>query len=1746
MKQLPQGDDAALEHLQTSGNEERDLSKPWMKYHSFELVRSAARVRELVDEAIRVGRVALDTETQGLDTRIEFREDGSIYTRHAIVGYCLGIEGKGYYIPVRHVAELNTDANPNVDSVARTEAEVTRLCQAAQPVLKEGFHDILGAKEKDFERPPQVIIEFWHAKFDQEMLYPITGIDIWSPYSFDDGMLMVYVLCTEDEQGLKENAYERLPPVKDPETGAEHRYEMIEFAELFPKGMKRRDRKIQTLVPREEDQGRNVLLYGCSDGICTDLLCGLLKPKVLARPNFSSFYTLEKQVVQAVRVIERTRVLINKGEIASLLQEAEDELKACEERIQKLAVAAGFPADFNPSSSAQLAEFLFGPQGIWQGDKPDKTSEGQYKTDEKTIEEIAKDPRAHGLEAFSLIIKHRQINKVRGTYLQNLAQNTDELDQLRLNFRQTGAATGRFTAPKGDREHGYAGVPIQGIPARDDPKKPKVAHSLRRMFIARPGYVIAKIDYASQELRIAASTSGEQKWIAEYEKEAATGEPADLHFLTAQAFYPGLTKDSPDYKIKRNGGKCVHPDTLVSSGIGYAPLREFAQFAATPDTFAAVEGVQVDGLPVVQTYNGGVKPLLHVVTRKGIVTCTAEHRFMAEHGELVRAGDLQPDHILERVQLDPLVASQGAGSGTFKLWRGVPGATYRLDSDLCYFAGVFLGDGSVSASSAKITHGHVEKLDAFGCTYLEWQTQVLETCRRAGIDAERGPDTVYLGSRVTVRYLVALGLVCPRPGSVTGRMKNLRVPSWVLRNGPTGFLSFLGGLIDTDGSVGHQRRAIEFTTKDFVFAGQLMTIAQACGLALSAEATYNRTYERYYARLKFSVESSWALREYLRYPGKIERLGPPTYAPVTRDLNSVLAVIPAGEGPCLDITMGTESHLYRANGFLTHNTANFALIYGGGVGAVQRATGCDKVEGARLKKAFDESVPMFSKWVKGQHASVKRNLGVSTGFGRFIAIPDANVGREGVIRRFQTQGKKYSEQEIKKEVHKVRAACERKATNFPIQGCLAATSMVQTRQGAQSIGSLQEAASFEVWTGTRWSLAVVRDMGRCERAEIELTDGTTIECDTRHKLLVVSQDKYEWVAYDELLPGMAVATALCEPLELASPPPLPRLERRRGQATIGLAPALENELWYWLGRYIGDGWLDARGAIDFVFGDHERSAIERCKAFWVELGLNPKESQSTHCPRTKESTRFKVTVWSVDLYDWLLELGLSAGVTAHTKRCPERIFVETLEKRRAFLRGVMDSDGHKPSLPEKIDGIWDRRRRGNPYAVHLCQRPLLVDLKRLLRTVGVESIVRGPYTSGKDTRGAPTTSFRLDLNRRMFERHVMGARVRLPKMHDMFAPQFLVDELLRVGPFTRSSFRDDESAYVLYLRLREGGRVTIYTLRALCKLLDVELSQPFYGFKRLKEKRALGRVETTYTLSVQDPLHRFESDGVITKNSGADILKISLVLLLRELHLRGWLKNGGDDSVRIIMTVHDEIVFEIREERVAEAIPIITKIMEHPGKLVKWRVPLVAEADLGPSWAAKISWSALFRAPKEGDAAPQRPSYLEGVEVNLHPEVLVLGAKVEVSTPKPLAPVAALPPREVAPAAESPAPAAVALSTDQPPREAARVNGPHLPPAAQGTAPAPGMGIASIKLNTRYVSRKTVCMIAQACVAAKIESIKEGLLGEELPVEFLLGGDDDVLLYSAKENYKVPVEELAANLRRINLLQSYRVRDVDP
>jgi len=82
------------------------------------------------------------------------------------------------------------------------------------------------------------------------------------------------------------------------------------------------------------------------------------------------------------------------------------------------------------------------------------------------------------------------------------------------------------------------------------------------------------------------------------------------------------------------------------------------------------------------------------------------------------------------------------------------------------------------------------------------------------------------------------------------------------------------------------------------------------------------------------------------------------------------------------------------------------------------------------------------------------------------------------------------------------------------------------------------------------------------------------------------------------------------------------------------------------------------------------------------------------------------------------------------------------------------------------------------------------------------------------------------------------------------------------------------------------------------------------------------------------------------QGTAADCMRVAM------RDIAAWIKNGKhDDRVRMLLQVHDELIFEIKKDAVKTAVPKIVELMEVTltGKET-YEVPLVAEVKVGANW----------------------------------------------------------------------------------------------------------------------------------------------------------------------------------------------------
>jgi DNA polymerase-1 len=197
------------------------------------------------------------------------------------------------------------------------------------------------------------------------------------------------------------------------------------------------------------------------------------------------YQKIELPLIKILADMELTGIKINKKALKSLNQELEKEISQISEKIYKKT-----NKKFNLNSPRQVGEILFEDLGI-QG-KHLKTPTNQYRTSEEILLEIKNE---HPI--VELILKYREYNKIKSTYVEPLINRVDSFNRIKTTFIQTGTATGRLSSENPN---------LQNVPRNSKWSKP-----LRKCFIADKGWSLVSFDYSQMELRILACVVGDEK-----------------------------------------------------------------------------------------------------------------------------------------------------------------------------------------------------------------------------------------------------------------------------------------------------------------------------------------------------------------------------------------------------------------------------------------------------------------------------------------------------------------------------------------------------------------------------------------------------------------------------------------------------------------------------------------------------------------------------------------------------------------------------------------------------------------------------------------------------------------------------------------------------------------------------------------------------------------------------------------------------------------------------------------------------------------------------------------------------------------------------------------------------------------------------------------------------------------------------------------------------------------------------------
>jgi DNA polymerase-1 len=233
--------------------------------------------------------------------------------------------------------------------------------------------------------------------------------------------------------------------------------------------------------------------YAAEDADIALRLHAHFAPQIAAQGLRNLLDTVELPLVRVIARMERWGIRVDAAELDRQREGLERRL--AEIRTQ---VIAASPREFNLDSPRQLAEVLFNAPddsvpGL--GLKVIKRTKTGASTDMEVLEKLAADPMVD-TPVPSLVLQHRQLSKLVGTYLVGLKEAIDPADgRVHASFHQLGAATGRLSSSDPN---------LQNIPIRTGEGR-----EIRKAFKPEAGFVFVSADYSQIELRLLAHLSGD-------------------------------------------------------------------------------------------------------------------------------------------------------------------------------------------------------------------------------------------------------------------------------------------------------------------------------------------------------------------------------------------------------------------------------------------------------------------------------------------------------------------------------------------------------------------------------------------------------------------------------------------------------------------------------------------------------------------------------------------------------------------------------------------------------------------------------------------------------------------------------------------------------------------------------------------------------------------------------------------------------------------------------------------------------------------------------------------------------------------------------------------------------------------------------------------------------------------------------------------------------------------------------------
>ena len=349
-------------------------------------IRDFEELEEWITRATKQGYVAVDTETDSLD---------SIAAN--LVGVSLALApNEACYIPLAHVDPDNAGDGDMFGADPPRQIRMQDALRALKPMLED----------------PAILKIGQNIKYDLSV-FATHNINV-AP--IDDTMLLSYVLNAGKHNHGMDTLSERYL-----------QHNTIPFKEIAGTG------KSQVTFDRIAlDKATE---YAAEDADITLRLWQVFKPQLRTEKVMTVYETLERPLVPVLAHMEQEGIKVDRDHLSRLSSDFSQRMAALEAEAYEQA-----GREFNIGSPKQLGEILFDEMGL-EGGK--KTKTGAWQTDADVLEGLAAE--GHGLPR--TIVDWRTLSKLRSTYTEALqAAINPDTGRVHTSYSMAVAQTGRLSS----------------------------------------------------------------------------------------------------------------------------------------------------------------------------------------------------------------------------------------------------------------------------------------------------------------------------------------------------------------------------------------------------------------------------------------------------------------------------------------------------------------------------------------------------------------------------------------------------------------------------------------------------------------------------------------------------------------------------------------------------------------------------------------------------------------------------------------------------------------------------------------------------------------------------------------------------------------------------------------------------------------------------------------------------------------------------------------------------------------------------------------------------------------------------------------------------------------------------------------------------------------------------------------------------------------------------------------------------